>query len=544
MFNWLRQQSIASVHQNHATIPRSRAFQCELLEDRVTPATYFVDDTGGIDALFRGEIGTPFRTINYGIQKLNPGDTLNVRAGTYNERVWVDRSGTATAPIRIQGYQNEVPKITGNNTGPGGTSVGQNVRFPEINNATHTGVSHVVFRNFEVTQNTFAFNKYYNSAAVLVEGSGNGVAIQDLYIHDVGRAAPGDGKERFTGILIAGGGDTARTSTTISGNRISNMDTYDGNLIWATGRIRGITIHSNTLSKSRDSEDGLGWGISLGSGINGFTVADTTVARNDSADRTVVEAYVYGNTLSEFGNTMGGIYTTGGRSIQIYGNKISGVPRVAIGIGAERGNDVTINNKVYNNLAWNVERGIEIGAPSKTHEGYATTATRFVQYTQVYSNTFVQKAGSTNSVLSFNKNDFSTVVNNIFQSTSGVSISQYYDTFDTTKATLTTNLHLNFNLYFDTKTSLPTFQIRFSGMTGEGATFTGFPAWKLGTGYDGNSLNTTPGFVNAAGGNFHILSTSKARNAGNNNFRPTYDIDGQLRSASPIVDIGADEYIE
>ena len=64
-------------------------------------ATYYVatngNDTGN------GSSGSPWRTIQKGVNTVNAGDTLIVKAGTYNERVHLPKSGSATQPITIKG---------------------------------------------------------------------------------------------------------------------------------------------------------------------------------------------------------------------------------------------------------------------------------------------------------------------------------------------------------------------------------------------------------------------------------------------------------
>jgi len=75
-----------------------------------TPA-YFVSPTGN-----NANAGTqtqPWATLSYAVNKLNPGDTLYVRGGSYSELVVVWISGTASAPITIAAYPGESPIIDG-----------------------------------------------------------------------------------------------------------------------------------------------------------------------------------------------------------------------------------------------------------------------------------------------------------------------------------------------------------------------------------------------------------------------------------------------
>ncbi len=54
-----------------------------------------------------GTFTAPFRTIQYGVARLAPGDRLILRGGTYRETVTIARQGTPELPIVIQGYGDE-----------------------------------------------------------------------------------------------------------------------------------------------------------------------------------------------------------------------------------------------------------------------------------------------------------------------------------------------------------------------------------------------------------------------------------------------------
>jgi hypothetical protein len=54
-----------------------------------------------------GTLEAPFRTINQAVARLQPGDTLFVRGGTYFESVSVRVNGAKEAPITIQSYPGE-----------------------------------------------------------------------------------------------------------------------------------------------------------------------------------------------------------------------------------------------------------------------------------------------------------------------------------------------------------------------------------------------------------------------------------------------------
>jgi parallel beta-helix repeat protein len=81
-------------------------------EDAFWTAAYYVD--GSKRSASDGNPGTearPWRTIGRGVQSLQPGDTLLIKAGTYRETVNLQRSGTQAAPIRIRAYPGDEGKV-------------------------------------------------------------------------------------------------------------------------------------------------------------------------------------------------------------------------------------------------------------------------------------------------------------------------------------------------------------------------------------------------------------------------------------------------
>jgi parallel beta-helix repeat protein len=81
-------------------------------ESEFWAAAYYVD--GGNRVGNDGNPGTearPFKTIGRGVQSLQPGDTLLIKAGTYRETVILTRSGTQAHPIRIQAYPGDEGKV-------------------------------------------------------------------------------------------------------------------------------------------------------------------------------------------------------------------------------------------------------------------------------------------------------------------------------------------------------------------------------------------------------------------------------------------------
>ncbi len=73
---------------------------------------YYVSPTGS-DAN-SGTVSQPFRTFSYATSKLQPGDTLLLYGGTYNEKLRVTAAGTAAYPITVGAVAGQTPVIDAN----------------------------------------------------------------------------------------------------------------------------------------------------------------------------------------------------------------------------------------------------------------------------------------------------------------------------------------------------------------------------------------------------------------------------------------------
>jgi hypothetical protein len=60
-----------------------------------------------------GTAQAPWKTLAHALRRLKPGDTLYLRGGTYHEKVFLSRSGTAEAPITIAAHPGELAVIDG-----------------------------------------------------------------------------------------------------------------------------------------------------------------------------------------------------------------------------------------------------------------------------------------------------------------------------------------------------------------------------------------------------------------------------------------------
>src|SRR4030065_2056547 len=77
-------------------------------------ATYYVANNGS-DAYDGSSLSTPFQTIGHAKNVVNPGDTIELRSGTYTENnLLISRVGAPDAWITMRAYNNE--QVTLRNT--------------------------------------------------------------------------------------------------------------------------------------------------------------------------------------------------------------------------------------------------------------------------------------------------------------------------------------------------------------------------------------------------------------------------------------------
>jgi regulation of enolase protein 1 (concanavalin A-like superfamily) len=97
---------------------RKSARRCSVegLERRILLSTYYVDSKPGDNGANSNpgtSLSAPFLTIQQAANVAQPGDTVDILAGIYRETVTPAHSGTSTAPITFQPYNNQKVVISG-----------------------------------------------------------------------------------------------------------------------------------------------------------------------------------------------------------------------------------------------------------------------------------------------------------------------------------------------------------------------------------------------------------------------------------------------
>jgi len=338
---------------------------------------------------------------------------------------------------------------------------------------------------------------------------------------------------KITGFKIQNSGYAAiyacATQNPITGEEYINPPchyiTFEGNTCYNTHAAPiimfglGISNATNYVCKNNIIEYGHNsddiWaheGISVGCGVNGFEISGNTVSNSRwgvvDAKNGAFNGNIFGNTFttSEYGAVYIDGYGKGAENINVYNNVIHDMSDKdtwcnGINVASEEGG-LTKNIRIYNNLIYN-----NPGTALRT-ASYSTGPVQDVIFTNnTCYNNGIGNADRGGIHLEYDAATGVVVRNNIFSQNNAYQI--YSADADAV---------IEYNLIDG-----------FRGYSGE----------TCGTNY----VEGDPMFVNPSGLDFHIQSTSIAKDHGTSlSFVPSTDYDGISRPQGNAYDIGAYEY--
>ena len=385
-------------------------------------ATYYVA-TNGSDAN-PGTITQPFRTIVKSNSVLQPGDTLYIRGGTYDEgfNIAQAKSGTASQSVTIAGY-------------PGETALVYSFPLCFYNCAgASAGASYIVLDNL-----IFDGQRYGTSGAYFGYG-GNTFAPHHITLKNSTVRNHWGGQ----GIQVAG------SYHTFSNLKVHDIgkDTFDHGFY--IDRADHVTVENSEIYNIKSAgikfgETAMNYGIARNNIIHDFGLGQEATSASTQGGGTGFSISIGATNIMIYNNI-------------IYNNKSPATCNNCPGIQLWKGD----RNKVYNNVVYNMG----------PHQGIMVSHMTNVDVTN----------------------------NIVTESTPNFKNEGFGGTW-----TLGNNL---------------------CDVSGPGCSIVGYPK-----------------FINPAGNDFHLQSTSPAINAGATLSEVTTDFDGILRPQGSGYDIGAYEYV-
>lgn len=218
---------------------------------RAMGVTYYVSATDGNNNNPGNQPEKALRTIQAAINKVQAGDIVKVRAGTYAERLHIQKPGTADAPILITAYEGEQPVIDGANviisddTALVGVQQSQDVTLSglTIRNAGGRGV--LVNKSSRITIQGCLVETCYAGGIQAIQC--DTLRIEKCIVHDCARRFLAHGPERINVALLT----KYCTDVTIRDNQI--YENSDRGIMVAVG-CRQVAVHKNTCYDNRSGQ--------------------------------------------------------------------------------------------------------------------------------------------------------------------------------------------------------------------------------------------------------------------------------------------------
>jgi hypothetical protein len=486
---------------------------------------------GGLDTN-PGTETLPWKTVQHSANVAEPGDTVYLRAGTYNELVTVNVSGNATAgPITFANYPGETSIIDGTGlTIPGGQN-----GLITIENQNYIIIQGLQIQNYTTT------SKNKVPIGIYITGADSYIQILDNHIENIVTSASGCNANAL-GLAVYGTSANSINNLTIDHNELDDLTTGCSESMTINGNVQYWTVSNNLVHDNNNiGIDAIGYeniggdllGVMCGTDLcdrarDGDVIGNTVYNITSNSN----PAYGSGSNNKSYGAD--GLYVDGGTRITIERNLVHNTD---IGIeaasenpgndspGVEKADYITIrSNIVYNSNAV----GITIGGYAKSGAGGGGSDHIDIVNNTLYGNDTSQQGAGEFQVQYHSTNNL--FENNILYANSqALFVNSLYSTSPVTA---------DYNLYYSASGA------GSSNWTWLGTSKSTFAAYKTASGNDTDSLFADPQFVSTSTPDFHVASTSPAVNAGTNLgsvVEGQYDYAGNPRVQGAGIDIGAYE---
>jgi len=467
--------------------------------------TNFYVTTSGSDS-GSGAMDDPWETIQYAMDNATPGSTVNISGGTYNEKVYLNVSGTNNNWIVFKNYNNEQVIIDGTGwTDPA---------ICEIYDQSYVRLEGLHFKN----------NVQEDAMGIFIEGLCHHIDIIDCRISEIHFSsdpnAPINENTNSQPLIVYGVEDTPITDLLIEGCEIFDSRTGYSEALAINGNVDGFEISENIV---RDITN-IGIDIIGHEGTCSNPALDQ--ARNGEIDWNIVY-----NCQSPYASSAG-IYVDGGKDLIIENNTVYD-NQWGIEIGCENPGQTTSGVIVRNNVVYgNTSAGIQLGGYNYPYgSGWVTDS-------KVLNNTCFNNAtvNHYDGELTLTYSENCVIANNIFYATNPEAQTMALEDVDTVPS----GLIMDHNLWYHPDGANAIY------IYWDGLDYESFEDFVNGTGFDNNSMFVDPEFASAStvDPNLHIQNDSPAVNSADQMYiaeAGEEDMDDEDR-VNESLDVGADEY--
>ena len=262
--------------------------------------SFYVSPTGN-DAN-SGTQASPWRTVQHAADTARAGSNVNVRGGTYEERVNINVSGNASEGfITFRSYPGETAILDAGHLVPEGRS-----GVLTIHNKSYVRIEGLEIRNYHTAEHRLT------PLGISVIGAGTHIELLHNNVHHIeqnfqGRDAPGRGGNGF-GIAVYGTEANAPISELIiDGNEVHHLKTGSSESLVVNGNVTNFRITHNIVHDNNN----------IGIDVIGFERTAPNPSVDQARDGVVSENLVYNITSRgnpAYGNEQNsdGIYVDGG----------------------------------------------------------------------------------------------------------------------------------------------------------------------------------------------------------------------------------------
>ena len=466
--------------------------------------SYYVSISGN-DA-GTGAIDDPWETIQHAMDNATPGSTVMISGGTYNEKVYLNVSGTIDNWIVFKNNSNEQVTIDGTDwTDPA---------ICEIYDQSYIRLEGLHFKN----------NIQEDAMGIFIEGHCHHIDIINCKISEIHFSSnPNDPINENTNsqpLIVYGVEVTPITDLLIEGCEIFDSRTGYSEALAINGNVEGFEISKNIV---RDITN-IGIDIIGHEGTCSNPALDQ--ARNGEIDWNIVY-----NCQSPYASSAG-IYVDGGKDLIIENNTVYD-NQWGIEVGCENPGKTTSGVIVRNNIIYgNTSAGIQLGGYDYPDGSGAVTDSKIINNTLFNNATVNYYDGEL--TLTYSEN--CEIVNNIFYATNPEAQTMALEDVETVPP----GLVLDHNLWYHPDGASAIY------IYWNGTDYESFDAFFNGTGFDENSMFINPKIESSSivDPDLHIKTDSPAVNAADQSYiaeAGEVDMDNEDR-VNESLDIGADEY--